>query len=121
MRKTKTCIAILICSMTIGCSPSKSDEKGDYILDKVINSDKVPTIGVVQNITKKEAVNQTISDFLSNDDPEDVIYYHIEDVALYNDLKIDERVTVTASPYIMQSYPPQAVATDIKRYNSKSD
>lgn len=46
----------------------------------------------------------------------DVIYYHITDTELYEDLEIGERVTVTA-PHILLSSPLQAIAIEVERHD----
>lgn len=117
MNKTKTLITILLCCTIIGCNQSNV-EKGDFIFDKVINDDNTPMIAVVRNISKNDAANNELSDYLNNDITDDVIYYHITDIKLYEDLEIGERVTVTAPTTLLTS-PPQAIAIEVKRYEEK--
>ncbi|MGM0885141.1 MAG: DUF3221 domain-containing protein [Bacillota bacterium] len=108
-------LIIAIFSVIVGCS--LESEKGDYIFEKEIISNDIPTIMVVHNISGKEAKSKSLSDFLENDDLNDVTTYHVMDVDLYNDLTIGERVTVKASGYTMLSHPPQQVADEIIRHS----
>ncbi|WP_054026346.1 DUF3221 domain-containing protein [Bacillus sp. FJAT-28004] len=108
-------LAIAVCGLVIVFS--KTSEKGDYILEKQLNSNDVPTLFVVYNISKKEAKTKSLSDFLNNDDQNDVMIIHVDDKDLYNDLKIGERVTIKTKGYTMLSSPPQAVADEIIRYS----
>lgn len=118
MKKPKILITILLCCTIIGCSQSKV-EKGDFIFDKVINEDNTPMIAVVRNISKNDVANNELSDYLNNDNPDDVIYYHITDIKLYEDLQIGEKVTVTAPTTLLTS-PPQAIAIEVKRYKDEN-
>ncbi len=90
-------------------------EKGDYLVGKTIDSN-IAEIYVVHHISGKEARTKSLSDFLANEDKDDVMIYHVKDIQLYNDLAIGERVIVKTSGYIMQSQPPQAVAEEIIRW-----
>ncbi|NIK67347.1 DUF3221 domain-containing protein [Paenibacillus sp. BK033] len=89
-------------------------DKGDFIVGKTVDSN-IPKIYVVHNISEKEARTKSLSDFLTNEDKDDVMIYHVKDIQLYNDLNIGEKVMVKAAGYIMQSQPPQAVAEEIIR------
>lgn len=116
VRKIHSAIALLLLSSFMaGCNQVKM-ETGDFIFDKQINQDKTPMIAVVQNISRNDASNHSLSDYLNNDDPNDVIYYHITDADLYEDLEIGERVTVTA-PHILLSSPLQAMAIEVVRHD----
>ncbi len=75
MRKIHSAIALLLLSSFMaGCNQAKM-ETGDFIFDKQINQDNTPMIVVVQNISRNDASNHSLSDYLNNDDPNDVIYY----------------------------------------------
>lgn len=113
MRRPLAAIVIGFAAI-LGCN--SESEKGDYILKKEINLDDVPTIAVVHNISKKEASNKSLSFFLENDDPNDVIIYHVTDADLYNELAVGERVTVK-TPYTMFTNPPSAIAQEIIRHS----
>lgn len=116
MRKIYSAIALLLLSSSmVGCYQTKI-ETGDFIIDKQINQDNIPMIVVVHNISRNDASNLSLSDYLNNDDPNDVIYYHITDNDLFEDLEIGERVTVTA-PQMLLSSPLQAVAIEVVRHN----
>lgn len=91
-------------------------ERGDYIFEKKISEDSTLLIAVVHNITKKEVLNNKLIDYLNNNDPNDVIYYHILDEKLFEDLKIGERVTIH-SPRTLLTYPPEAIAKEIIRHD----
>lgn len=93
-------------------------DKGDYILEKEINSMNISTISVVHNISKWDARTKSLSDYLKNEDDNDAMIYHVNDTKLYNDLKVGDRVTVKAMGYTMLSYPPQAVADEIVRHTT---
>lgn len=114
MKKVKAFITILLCCTILGCNQSKV-EKGDFIFDKVMNDDHTPMIVVVRGISNNDTAHHELSDYLNNDNPEDVIYYHITDVELFEDLEIGERVMITA-PTTLLSSPPQAIAVEVKRY-----
>lgn len=107
----------LMLLLLIGCN--SEPERGDYIFAKKVQ-DNIPRIEVVLNITKKEALNKTLDEFLNNEDPDDVVIYHVNDKGLYEDLQLGERVTVkSASGYTMLSAPPQKIADEIIRYSEK--
>lgn len=107
----------LMLLLLIGCSSEA--ERGDYIFSKKMQDD-IPRIEVVLNITKQEALNKSIDEFLNNDDPDDVIIYHVRDKNVYDDLQLGERITVkSASGYTMLSAPPQKIADEIIRYSEK--
>lgn len=110
-------LLIAVFSLIAGCS--SESQKGDYILGKEFITDDIPTIMVVHNISEKEAKSKSLSDYLQNDDMEDVTAYHVKDVELYNDLALGERVTVKADGYTMLSHPPQQVASEIIRHSRK--
>lgn len=99
---------------------SSMNNKGDYIVGKEISGKQIPTIIVVQNISKKEADTLSLQYYMNNNNRDDVIHYHVKDIDLYNDLTIGERVTVHTTGYVMKSYPPQAVATEIIRHHKQS-
>ncbi|MCM3782391.1 YobA family protein [Neobacillus mesonae] len=105
-------------NLTMGCSTDS--EKGDYIFSKE-NKGDVPKITVVHSISEQEANNRSLSEFLRNDDLNDVTIYHVLDVDLYNELKIGERVTVKSTGYQMQSNPPQEIAEEINGHSIDKD
>lgn len=116
VRKIYSAIAILLLIISmVGCNQAII-ATGDFIFDKQMNQDNTPMIVVVHNISRNDAANHSLSDYLNNDDPNDVIYYHITDNDLYEDLEIGERVTVTA-PHILLSSPLQAVAIEVVRHD----
>ena len=108
--------ALFIMSLGLIAGCGSGSDKGDYILSKEYNSNDVPTIGVVHQITRKEASSKSLAFFLENDEPNDVIIYHVKDIDVYDKLTIGDRVTVTA-PYTMLSNPPQAVVQGIIRHS----
>ncbi|MGO4694768.1 DUF3221 domain-containing protein [Paenibacillus sp. 2TAB26] len=108
-------VAIAVCGLIIGIN--KPFEKGDYILEKQLNSNDAPTLFVVYNISKKEAKSKSLSDFLNNENHNDVMIIRVDDRELYNDLRIGERVTIKTKGYTMLSSPPQAVADEIIRHS----
>lgn len=116
MRKMSVYMVLIIalCGLVFGYRTML--KKGDYILEKEINSNNISTITVVHNISKWDAITKSVSDYLKNDDNDDVMIYHVNDTKLYSDLDIGERVTVKAGGYTMQSNPPQEVAKEIVRY-----
>lgn len=105
---------LLLSSAIVGCNQDEI-ETGDFIFDKQMK-DNTPVIAVVHNISRNDTVNHSLSDYLNNDDPNDVIYYHITDANLYEALEIGERITVTA-PHILLSSPLQAVAAEVERHD----
>ncbi|GLX69343.1 DUF3221 domain-containing protein [Paenibacillus glycanilyticus] len=107
------CLIAAVIGLLMGCS--KLADKGDYVVKKTISSN-TPEIYVVHEITAKDAKTKSLSYFLTNEDHDDVMIYHVNDRQLYNDLQVGERVTVRAFGYTMLSYPPQAVADEIIRY-----
>lgn len=110
-------LIIALCGLVFGYSTML--DKGDYILEKEINGNNISTIAVVHNISKWDARTKSLSDYLKNDDDDDVMIYHVNDANLYNDLNIGERVTVKTKGYTMLSYPPQAVADEILRHSKR--
>jgi hypothetical protein len=119
MMKRRFALVFLLIPLIAVIAYSTKSETGDFIIEKGINSNKIATITVVHHLTKKEAKTKSLSYFLTNEDKDDVMIYHVNDINLYNDLNVGERVTVTSMGYIMQSYPPQAVADEIIRYDHK--
>ncbi|CAM3442654.1 DUF3221 domain-containing protein [Paenibacillus lupini] len=117
MNRILLILIIALIGTLLGCS--KQPDKGDYIIGKEYESN-IPKIYVVHHITDKEARTKSLHDFLVNDDENDVVLYHVNDIKLYNDLDIGERVTVKPGGYTMLSYPPQAVAEEIIRYSKRN-
>ncbi|MCA0757757.1 hypothetical protein KP806_22090 [Paenibacillus sp. N4] len=107
--------------LLIGCS--NQSKKGDYIIGKEQNGN-VSMILVAKNISEKESKKKkTISDYRK--DETDLMYYHVEDPNLYEDLNVGERVSVEPKMFemdgqklyhVMDSDPPQVVAGKITRY-----
>lgn len=110
------CISLIAIVIIVVMWGSKT-EKGDYILGKEINSNQIPNILVVHNITKREAKAKSAEYFLKHHRGDDVMYYHVKDIDTYNSLRIGEKVTVKTSGYVMLSSPKQAVATEIIRHH----
>lgn len=105
----------LVLGLIAGCGSEQV--KGDYILGKETTENNVFKIAVVHQVTENEISNQTLTYFLENEDPEDVIYYVVKDMELYNNLEIGERVTVKTTGFTMLSAPPQAIAVEIIRHS----
>ena len=113
--------------MLNGCS--NQSEKGDYIIGKDIgnvNDSNISMILVAKNISQEESKTKSQSDFMK--EGTDLMYYHIEDVNLYEDLNVGERVSIEAKTFkkdgedvsiVMESNPPQVVAGKIIRYSIK--
>ncbi|WP_169085619.1 DUF3221 domain-containing protein [Paenibacillus sp. PL91] len=117
MKRRFALVFVLIPLIAAIIAYSTKSEKGDYIIEKGINGNNIATITVVHHLSEKEAKAKSLSYFLNNEDKDDVMVYHVNDIALYNDLNVGERVTVRTMGYIMQSYPPQAVADEIIRHD----
>ncbi|MDQ8734229.1 hypothetical protein [Paenibacillus sp. LHD-38] len=127
MRKTFLVLIIAVFGLIIGCS--NQSEKGDYIIRKEIgnvNDSNISMILVAKNISEEESKTKSQSDFMK--EGTDLMYYHIEDENLYEDLTIGERVSVEAKTFtmdgkevshVMQSNPPQTVAGEIIRHSKK--
>lgn len=119
-------VLLIAVGLLIGCS--NQSEKGDYIIGKDIgnvNDGNISMILVAKNISE-DSKTKSISDFRK--DGTDLMYYHIEDANLYEDLNVGERVSVEPKTsqldgqevyHVMQSDPPQVVAGKIIRYSIK--
>ncbi|KRE34420.1 hypothetical protein [Paenibacillus sp. Soil522] len=126
MKRIFIVLLIAVVGLLIGCS--NQSEKGDYIIGKDIgnvNDGNISMILVAKNISE-DSKTKSISDFRK--DETDLMYYHIEDANLYEDLNVGERVSVEPKTshldgqevyLVMQSDPPQVVAGKIIRYSIK--
>ncbi|RCW51673.1 DUF3221 domain-containing protein [Paenibacillus prosopidis] len=121
MRRAFLVLTIAVVGLIIGCSTQS--EKGDYIIEKEIDSN-IPMILVAKNISEEDSKTKSRSDFMK--DGTDLMLYHIEDTNLYTDLSVGERVSVEAKmttmdgkeiTHVMLSDPPQTVAGKITRYS----
>lgn len=123
-------IITAFCGLLIGCSNAES-EKGDYIIKKGISGTSsnggsdIHQILVVTDITKKEALTKSPSDFINEE--ADLMWYQLEDTDLYEELNVGEKVTVKIETHLMDgksvynvkfSYPPQAKASGIIRHDN---
>lgn len=107
----------LIAVVIMGVMWGSKTEKGDYILGKEINGNRIPSILVVHNITEREAKTTSVDYFFKHHRGDELMYYHVNDMDTYNSLRIGEKVTVKTSGYVMLSSPKQAVATEIIRHH----
>lgn len=96
-------------------------EEGNYIIEKQ-NNDR-PMILVASGITGRDAKLKTVREFM--DEKVDLMWYRLDDIALYRDLQIGDRVTVKVKTFEMdgqqvtlidQSYPPQTDAEEVIRH-----
>lgn len=127
MKRTFFVLLIAVVGLLNGCS--NQSEKGDYIIGKDIgnvNDSNISMILVAKNISEEESKTKSQSDFMK--EGTDLMYYHIEDVNLYEDLNVGERVSIEAKTFkkdgedvsiVMESNPPQVVAGKIIRYSIK--
>ncbi|RCW40342.1 DUF3221 domain-containing protein [Paenibacillus prosopidis] len=123
MRRALLVLIIAVVGLIIGCSTQS--EKGDYIIEKEIDSN-IPMILVAENISKEDSKTKSIFELMK--DGTDLMWYHIEDTKLYADLNVGERVSVEAKTssmdgkevsHVMLSNPPQTVAGEIIRHSKK--
>lgn len=123
MRRALLVLIIAVVGLIIGCSTQS--EKGDYIIEKEIDSN-IPMILVAENISEEDSKTKSISELMK--DGIDLMWYHIEDTKLYTDLNVGERVSVEAKTssmdgkemsHVMLSNPPQTVAGEIIRHSKK--
>lgn len=115
MRKLVIGLALVLAiCMLSGCGASPEATNGDYIISKEDHN-----ILVANNITQKDFESKTFSELKKNNI--ELINYIVEDIKLYNELKIGERVNVTPKTndkgeyVVMQSDPPQIIAGQIER------